>query len=87
VHLFVPETKGGLAEVSGHDMPDDEDHGWRAVVGQDVVLQTVQGDHFTMMVDSASDLARQLRILIDRVAVADEIACDRKHRQPAVTKS
>ena len=23
VHLFVPETKGGLAEVSGREMPDD----------------------------------------------------------------
>jgi thioesterase domain-containing protein len=65
VQLFVPETKGGLAEVSGREMPADEDHGWSTAVGQAVELHTVPGDHFTMMVDGgAEQIARRLRQLL-----------------------
>jgi thioesterase domain-containing protein/acyl carrier protein len=61
VQLFVPDIKGGLAEVSGREMPDDVDHGWSSQVGQPVELHTIPGDHFTMMVgDGAAQLARQL---------------------------
>ncbi|MEX0586986.1 MAG: alpha/beta fold hydrolase, partial [Pirellulales bacterium] len=86
VHLFVPETKGGLAEVSGNEVPSDEDHGWTSVVGQRVELRTVPGDHFTMMVDSAALLARQLRALIDSSNGAGPNERGGQRRQPAATK-
>jgi myxalamid-type polyketide synthase MxaB len=61
VHLFVPQVKGGLAEVSGREMPAVEDHGWSTQLGQQVEMHEVPGDHFTMMLGSAAaELARQL---------------------------
>jgi NADPH:quinone reductase-like Zn-dependent oxidoreductase/thioesterase domain-containing protein/acyl carrier protein len=61
VHLFVPQTKGGLAEVAGRNMPDDQDHGWSTEVGQSVEVHDVPGDHFTMMLgESAAQLARHV---------------------------
>lgn len=66
VHLFVPLKKGGLAEVSGRTMPEDEDHGWSREIGQTFDLHTVPGDHFTMMLGGgATQLARQVAELID----------------------
>jgi thioesterase domain-containing protein len=86
VHLFVPETKGGLAEVSGHETPDDEDNGWSKEVGQAIELQTVPGDHFTMMIDSASELANRLRTLIDSSPEAGQTGGGGERRQPAATE-
>jgi thioesterase domain-containing protein/acyl carrier protein len=69
VYLFVPEIKGGLAEVSGHEMPADEDHGWSSQVGQLVEVYESPGDHFTMMTgDRAARLARQLAEVMARPA-------------------
>jgi NADPH:quinone reductase-like Zn-dependent oxidoreductase/thioesterase domain-containing protein/acyl carrier protein len=65
VHLFVPTTKGGLAEVSGRALPEADDLGWTTEVGQAVEIQELQGDHFTMMVgDGAAKLAHELASLI-----------------------
>jgi thioesterase domain-containing protein len=65
VHLFVPTTKGGLAEVSGRELPEVDDLGWTTEVGQAVEIQAVPGDHFTMMVgDGAAKLAQELASLI-----------------------
>jgi len=65
VHLFVPSIKGGLAEVSGRELPDVEDNGWSEHVGQSVELHELSGDHFTMMLDDAAKaLVRQLTALI-----------------------
>jgi myxalamid-type polyketide synthase MxaB len=61
VQLFVPAIKTGLAEVSGRQARDEEDHGWSAEIGQRVDIEEVPGDHFTMMIgDSASRLADAL---------------------------
>ena len=69
VHLFVPVTKGGLAEVSGRDLPEDEDNGWSTRVGQPIELYTLPGDHFTMMVgEGAAQLAVQLAKLMSEPA-------------------
>ncbi|HJQ81546.1 MAG TPA: SDR family NAD(P)-dependent oxidoreductase, partial [Lacipirellulaceae bacterium] len=65
VQLFVPTTKGGLAEVSGRELPESNDLGWTTEVGQDVEIHELPGDHFTMMVgEGATQLARQLAALI-----------------------
>jgi thioesterase domain-containing protein len=65
VQLFVPKTKGGLAEVSGRELPDANDLGWSTEVGQEVEIRELPGDHFTMMVgEGALQLARQLAALI-----------------------
>lgn len=66
VHLFVPTTKGGLAEISGRDLQEIEDNGWSAEVGQSLELHVVSGDHFSMLTgDAAAQIARQLAILIE----------------------
>ncbi len=73
VHLFLPETKGGLAEVAGRDMPENGDHGWRSQVGQELHLHQVSGDHFTMMVGKAgAKLARQLATLLAAPCTTDD---------------
>jgi NADPH:quinone reductase-like Zn-dependent oxidoreductase/thioesterase domain-containing protein/aryl carrier-like protein len=78
VHLFTPLIKGGLAEVSGALMPEDEDHGWSAVIGQRLALRQVPGDHFSMMRDEgAAKLAHELAILLRKPTA--------KHREPAVS--
>jgi hypothetical protein len=78
-HLFVPETKGGLAEVSGHDVPEDEDNGWSNLLGQTFELHALPGDHFTMMVGQcAAQLAGRLAKLISARAAATQ-----REREPA----
>jgi NADPH:quinone reductase-like Zn-dependent oxidoreductase/thioesterase domain-containing protein/nucleoside-diphosphate-sugar epimerase len=75
VHLFVPHTKGGLAEVSGAVMPEEEDHGWSAVVGRTFHIHQMPGDHFTMMLgENASQLASDLATLLKRTAQQKDIA-------------
>jgi acyl transferase domain-containing protein/thioesterase domain-containing protein/acyl carrier protein len=65
VQLFVPRTKGGLAEVSGQVLPEADDLGWSSEVGQPVQIHELPGDHFTMMVgDGAARLARDLAALM-----------------------
>jgi surfactin synthase thioesterase subunit len=65
VHLFLPTVSGGLAEISGRQMADEGDHGWREEVGQSLELHEVAGDHFTMMKgDGARQIATQLAKLI-----------------------
>jgi NADPH:quinone reductase-like Zn-dependent oxidoreductase/thioesterase domain-containing protein/acyl carrier protein len=65
VQLFVPKTKGGLAEVSGRELPDANDLGWSGEVGQTVEVHELPGDHFTMMVgEGAAQLARKLAALL-----------------------
>jgi thioesterase domain-containing protein len=65
VQLFVPRIKGGLAEVSGRELPEATDLGWSTEVGQEVEIRELPGDHFTMMVgEGAAQLARQLAALI-----------------------
>jgi thioesterase domain-containing protein len=72
VHLFIPQITGGLAEVSGRDMPDDEDHGWSTQLGQSVELHQLPGDHFSMMIgEGATQLANQLTKLMSQ-AVASQ---------------
>ncbi|HEY3393633.1 MAG TPA: SDR family NAD(P)-dependent oxidoreductase, partial [Lacipirellulaceae bacterium] len=43
VQLFVPTTKGGLAEVSGRELPESNDLGWTTEVGQDVEIHELPG--------------------------------------------
>jgi thioesterase domain-containing protein len=65
VHLFVPQVKGGLAEVSGREMPEDEDHGWSTAIGQTLEMHDVPGEHFTMMQgEGAAEIARQLADIV-----------------------
>jgi NADPH:quinone reductase-like Zn-dependent oxidoreductase/thioesterase domain-containing protein/acyl carrier protein len=65
VHLFLPTTPGGLAEISGRQIADDGDHGWSEEVGQSLELHSVVGDHFTMMTgDGARQISSQLAMLI-----------------------
>ncbi len=65
VHLFVPATKGGLAEISSRELPAVEDNGWTTEIGQSVELHEVPGDHFTMLTgDAAAEIARQLSSLV-----------------------
>ena len=79
VYLFVPAIKGGLAEVSGRDMPNNEDHGWSTQVGQPIDLHLLPGDHFTMMVgEGAAQLASQLAKLMRESAAIDD-----REREPA----
>jgi acyl transferase domain-containing protein/NADPH:quinone reductase-like Zn-dependent oxidoreductase/thioesterase domain-containing protein/acyl carrier protein len=69
IHLFIPVIKGGLAEVSGRDMPEDEDHGWSIQLGKPIEVHELPGDHFTMMVgEGAAQLAGQLTMLLSRPA-------------------
>jgi thioesterase domain-containing protein len=78
VHLFVPQVKGGLAEVSGTVMPADEDHGWSAAIRQRLTLHEVAGDHFSMMLEaSAANLADELTVLLLKSITRD--------RAPAVS--
>lgn len=66
VHLFVPTTKGGLADVSGKAMPEDLDNGWRNEIGQALDIHDVPGDHFTMMIDdSAAQIAQQISAIVN----------------------
>jgi thioesterase domain-containing protein len=79
VYLFVPAIKGGLAEISGRDMPDDDDHGWSTQLGQTIETHIVPGDHFTMMIgDGAAHLASQLTKFMSQPA-----ASQRREREPA----
>jgi myxalamid-type polyketide synthase MxaB len=72
VHLFVPATTGGLAEVSGREVSEALDHGWSTELGQSVELYEVPGDHFTMMIgDSAARLARHLARIIGGYATSE----------------
>jgi thioesterase domain-containing protein len=65
VHLFVPTTKGGLAEIAGKDLTEEGDHGWNEQVGQDVELHEVPGDHFSMLLgDGVARIAKELSSLI-----------------------
>jgi thioesterase domain-containing protein len=65
VHLFLPTTPGGLAEVSGRKIDDAGDHGWTDQVGQMLELHSVKGDHFTMMAgDGARRIAKDLEGII-----------------------
>jgi acyl transferase domain-containing protein/thioesterase domain-containing protein/acyl carrier protein len=65
VQLYVPTTKGGLAEVSGRELPEVKDLGWTTEVGQELEIRELPGDHFTMMVgEGAAQLARQLAAFI-----------------------
>jgi thioesterase domain-containing protein/acyl carrier protein len=73
VVMFVPETKGALAEIAGRNPPEDDDLGWSREVGQAVELVSVPGDHFSMMTGkSALIVAQELaRVLSgERVAAA-----------------
>ena len=77
VHLFVPRVQGGLAQISGRDLPADKDHGWSASIGQEVTLHTLPGDHFSMMLEEGGvTLASDLAALLRKVSAA-------KDRQPA----
>jgi thioesterase domain-containing protein/acyl carrier protein len=79
IHLFVPVIKGGLAEVSGRNVSEDEDHGWSVQLGKPIEVHELPGDHFTMMVgEGAVKLAGQLIQLISRPA-----ASSLREREPA----
>ena len=45
VHLFRPSSPDTLAEVSGQHL--DQDLGWSSVLGQQLVLHTTSGEHFS----------------------------------------
>jgi thioesterase domain-containing protein len=63
--FFVPQKKGGLAQIAGLDMAEEGDHGWGTFLGGEVELHTVTGDHFTMMVgEGGSEIARRLAALL-----------------------
>lgn len=63
MQLFLPAVEGGLADVSDHQLP--EDNGWQSLVGQSVEQTTVPGDHFTMMTgEGAKKLAEMLDNLL-----------------------
>jgi thioesterase domain-containing protein len=62
--FFVPETKGGLAEIAGMKLTETGDHGWGEFCGG-VELTTVAGDHFTMMsAEGAAEMVRELSALL-----------------------
>jgi thioesterase domain-containing protein len=64
-HLFLPQIPGGLAEVSGREIVDIGDNGWSSVVGQQVELISIPGNHFSMMNgDGARQIADRLTRLI-----------------------
>jgi acyl transferase domain-containing protein/NADPH:quinone reductase-like Zn-dependent oxidoreductase/thioesterase domain-containing protein/acyl carrier protein len=65
VHLFVPTTKGGLAEIAGKILSEEGDHGWNDQIGQEMDLHEVPGDHFSMLLgDGAVQIARHLDSLM-----------------------
>jgi len=66
VHLFQPATPGGLEDISGHELPDD--NGWQSLIGQSIERTTVPGDHFTMMTGAG---AKQLAARIDALLGED----------------
>jgi hypothetical protein len=71
VHLFLPVTAGGLAEIAGREIAADADHGWKSRIGQAIATHTVPGDHFTMMSgDGAVQIARELSELLSAVGTA-----------------
>jgi thioesterase domain-containing protein len=75
VQLLVPTIKTGLAEVSGRQTRDEEDHGWSAEIGQVVEIEEVPGDHFTMMIgEGAARLAGILSRHLDNSAQRDACA-------------
>jgi thioesterase domain-containing protein len=62
VHLFRPATLGTLEEMSGQTLADDL--GWNSAVGQHIIRNTIEGDHFSMMTVGAEELTRELEKLI-----------------------
>jgi thioesterase domain-containing protein/acyl carrier protein len=63
--FFVPETKGGLAEIAGKELTEAGDHGWGEFFAGGVELTTVAGDHITMMTaDGAAEIVRELSALL-----------------------
>ena len=61
VYLFVPHTKGELSTVAGQEVNEDGDLGWGIEVGQELEVQEVPGDHFSMMFgEGAQRLASHL---------------------------
>jgi NADPH:quinone reductase-like Zn-dependent oxidoreductase/thioesterase domain-containing protein/acyl carrier protein len=79
VYLFVPKTKGGLAEVAGRDLIEDQDHGWSTEIGQSIELHEVPGDHFTMMLgEGAAQLARHILSIFGQRG-----SSERRQRAPA----
>jgi thioesterase domain-containing protein len=49
VQLFVPATKGGLAQIADREFAEEGDRGWGVFVRGEIELHTVAGDHFSMM--------------------------------------
>jgi thioesterase domain-containing protein len=59
VHLFLPEREGALEELSGQTLT--EDRGWRAILGDGLILHRTPGEHFDMMTGNhAAKLAEQI---------------------------
>ena len=59
--MFVPHTKGELSTVAGQEVNEDGDLGWGIEVGQELEVQEVPGDHFSMMFgEGAQRLASHL---------------------------
>jgi thioesterase domain-containing protein/acyl carrier protein len=69
--FFVPETKGGLAQIAGQTMAEEGDHGWAAYLRDGVELHIVPGDHFSMMTgDGGVEVARELASLLAETVAA-----------------
>jgi len=65
VHLYRPEQSAVLALATGRQMGDDL--GWRPILGSDLQMQRVPGDHFSMLTGKhAEQLAEALRRQIEQ---------------------
>lgn len=62
MQLFQPAVEGGLQDITGHDLP--EDNGWLSLVGQAVNRTTIPGDHFTMMTGEG---AKKMAAFLDKL--------------------
>ncbi|MGI9454936.1 MAG: SDR family NAD(P)-dependent oxidoreductase, partial [Aeoliella sp.] len=62
MQLFQPATSGGLEDISGHKIP--EDNGWESIVNQPTHRTKIPGDHFTMM---TGDGAKEMAAILDKL--------------------
>ncbi|OHB69486.1 MAG: hypothetical protein A2V70_10225 [Planctomycetes bacterium RBG_13_63_9] len=68
LHIFRPMDTSALSEASGQSV--DQDLGWGSVVGQNLTLREVPGNHFSMMTgENADQLAELLANCLQQTCV------------------
>jgi myxalamid-type polyketide synthase MxaB len=69
VHFFRPAETNALPEALGETL--EADLGWSRIEGLQFVVETVPGDHFSMMIgDHARELAARLDACLAQAATA-----------------